>query len=37
MINHIIIVERAKKQLEKTPPQIKTKFKLWVKSVQEHD
>lgn len=36
MINLVLVVERAKKQLDKAPPQVKTKFKLWLKSVQEH-
>ena len=36
MVNRIIVVGKAKKQLDVAPPQVKTKFKLWLKSVQEH-
>ena len=35
-IHQVFVLDRAKKQLEKAPPQVKTKFLLWLKSVQEH-
>ena len=36
MVNRIVVIRKAKKQLDVAPPQVKTKFKLWLKSVQEH-
>lgn len=36
MITTIFVLSKAKKQLEKSPPQIRTKFKLWVSSVENH-
>jgi len=36
MVNRIIVIGKAKKQLDVAPPQVKTKFKLWLKLVQEH-
>ena len=36
VVNRIVVIRKAKKQLDVAPPQVKTKFKLWLKSVQEH-
>ena len=39
MVNRIVVIRKAKKQLDVAPPQVKTKFKLWLKSddvLKEH-
>lgn len=36
MIRNIYVTEKTKKQLQKSPPQVRTKFKLWESSVNNH-